>query len=44
MTVNNPREPEIQISEEKLRRLGWILLGLTVVFTIIGAFVSPLDD
>jgi hypothetical protein len=44
MTVNNPREPEIQISEEKLRKLGWILLGLAAVFTIIGAFVSPLDD
>jgi len=43
MTVNNPVEPEIQISEEKLRRLGWILLGLAVVFTIIGAFVSPSD-
>ena len=44
MTVNNPGEPEIQISEEKLRRLGWILLGLAVVFTIIGTFVSPLDE
>ena len=44
MTVNNPSEPEIQISEEKLQKLGWILFGLAVIFTIIGAFVSPLDD
>jgi len=44
MTVNNPTEPEIQISEEKLQKLGWILFGLAVIFTIIGAFVSPLDD
>ena len=44
MTVNNPSEPEIQISEEKLQKLGWILFGLAVFFTIIGAFVSPLDD
>jgi len=39
MTVNNPTEPEIQISEEKLQKLGWILFGLAVIFTIIGAFV-----
>ena len=44
MTVNNPSEPEIQISEEKLQKLGWILFGLAVFFTIIGTFVSPLDD
>jgi len=44
MTVNNQNNPEIHISEEKLRKLSWILLGLTVVFTIIGALVSPLDD
>ena len=44
MTVNNPSEPEIQISEEKLQKLGWILFGLAVFFTIIGALVSPLDD
>ena len=44
MTVNNPTEPEIQISEEKLQKLGWILFGLAVIFTIIGTFVSPLDD
>ena len=44
MTVNNPSEPEIQISEEKLQKLGWILFGLAVFFTIIGAFFSPLDD
>jgi len=44
MTVNNPSEPEIQISEEKLQKLGWILFGLVVIFTIIGGFVSPLDE
>ena len=44
MTVNNPREPEIHISEEKLHKLGWILLILAVIFTIIGALVSPLDE
>lgn len=44
MTVNNQSQPEIHISEAKLRKLGWILLGLAVVFTIIGAFVSPSDD
>ena len=43
MTVNDPSESEIQISEEKLQKLGWILFGLAVFFTIIGAFVSPLD-
>lgn len=43
MTMNNANDPEIQISEEKLQKLGWILFGLTVIFTIIGAVVSPLD-
>lgn len=44
MTVKIPSETEIQISEEKLQKLGWILLGLAVFFTIIGALVSPLDE
>jgi len=44
MTVNNQSDPEIHISEEKLQKLGWILFGLAVLFTIIGAFVSPVDD
>lgn len=44
MTVNNQSDPEIHISEEKLRKLGWILLGLAVVFTVIGALASPLDE
>ena len=44
MTVNNQKDPEIQISEEKLQKSGWILLSLAVIFTIIGAFVSPLDE
>ena len=43
MTVNNPSEPEIHISEEKLRKFGLILLGVAVLFAIIGALVSPLD-
>ena len=41
--MNNPCEPEIQISEEKLQKLGWMLLSLAVIFTLIGAFVSPMD-
>ena len=44
MTVNNSDRPEIQISEEKLQRFSWILPGLALIFTIIGAFVSPVDD
>lgn len=44
MTVNNQSDPEIHISEEKLQKVGWILLSLAVFFTIIGAFVSPLDE
>jgi len=44
MTVNNQSDPEIHISEEKLQKLGWILLSLAVIFTIIGAVVSPLDE
>jgi hypothetical protein len=44
MTGNNPGEPEIRITEEKLHKLGWILFGLAVIFTIIGGFVSPVDD
>jgi hypothetical protein len=42
--MNNQSEPEIHISEEKLQKLGLILLGFALLFTIIGAFVSPLDD
>lgn len=44
MTVNNPGEREIHISEETLQKLGWILLSLAVIFTMIGALVSPLDE
>lgn len=44
MTGNNSGELEIQVSEEKLKKFGWILLGLAVVFTLIGILVSPLDD
>ena len=44
MTMNNPGNPEIHISEEKLQKFGLFLLGIAVFFTIIGAMVSPLDD
>ena len=44
MIVNNQSQPEIHISEEKLQKLGWILLGLAVFFTIIGVLVSPVDN
>jgi hypothetical protein len=37
-------EPEIQISEEKVHKFGLILAGLALLFTVIGALVSPLDD
>ncbi len=36
--------PEIRISEEKLHKFGLILAGLALLFTLIGALVSPLDD
>jgi hypothetical protein len=36
--------PEIQISEEKVHKFGLILAGLALLFTVIGAMVSPLDD
>ena len=42
MTVNNPGDPEIHISEEKLQKFGLVLLGIAVLFTIIGAIVSPI--
>ena len=44
MTTSNQSEPEIHISEEKLQKFGLILLGIAVLFTMIGALVSPLDD
>jgi hypothetical protein len=44
MTQNDPGEPVIQISEEKLQKFGLILLGIAVLFTIIGGLVSPVDD
>lgn len=37
-------ESEIQISEEKLQRIGIIVLILAVVFAIIGGFASPYDE
>lgn len=45
MTVSNsPDHPEIHISTERLQKMGWVLLGLAVLFTIIGAIASPLDE
>jgi len=44
MTMSNQSEPEIHISEERLQKFGLILMGIAVLFTIIGAFVSPLDE
>ena len=44
MTMSNQSEPEIHISEERLQKFGLILMGIAVLFTIIGAMVSPLDD
>jgi hypothetical protein len=43
MTVNDGERPVIQISEERLSLFGWILLGMAIFFTIVGAFASPLD-
>ena len=37
-------DPVIQISEEKLQKFGLILLGIVVLFTVIGGLVSPIDD
>ena len=44
MTQKNSSEPTIHISEEKLQKFGWILCGIAVLFTVIGGFVSPIDD
>ena len=44
MTMSNQGEPEIHISEERLQKFGLILMGIAILFTIIGAFVSPLDE
>ncbi len=41
---NNVPPQEIRISEDMLQKLGWILLGFTVVFTLLGVIVSPRDE
>jgi hypothetical protein len=41
---NNVPPIEIRISEDMLQKLGWILLGVTVVFTLLGVIVSPRDE
>ncbi len=43
MTVNEGGQPVIRISEERLWLFGWILLGVAVFFTMVGALVSPSD-
>lgn len=35
---------EIEISEERLQRIGIILLILVIIFAVIGAFSSPHDE
>jgi hypothetical protein len=35
---------EIEISEERLQRIGLIILALAVIFAVIGGFTSPLDE
>lgn len=35
---------EIEISEERLQRIGLIILALAVIFCVIGGFTSPLDE
>lgn len=43
MTGIDDSRPVIQLSEEKLQRFGWILLGAAIFFILLGAFVSPVD-
>lgn len=35
---------EIEISEERLQRIGIILLALVIIFAMIGGFTSPRDE
>ena len=35
---------EIEISEERLQRIGLIILALAVIFSVIGGFTSPLEE
>ncbi len=44
MTQHNPDALRIQISETMVQKLGWMLLGIAVLLTIVGGFVSPIDD
>ena len=44
MTTNDNKLQEIQITEETLQYLGWILCGLAAIFVFIGLLVSPIDD
>ncbi|MEI7844776.1 MAG: hypothetical protein WCK35_03130 [Chloroflexota bacterium] len=44
MKMNDQTQPDITISEEQMQRFGLILIGLAVLFTVIGTLVSPLDE
>lgn len=44
MTLNEPDDLEIRVSEKKLQILGAVLLGLALIFAVIGAIVSPTDE
>jgi hypothetical protein len=44
MTEFDPAGPVLNLSEAILQKISWWFLGLCLVFTIIGGFVSPLDD
>lgn len=45
--MNQPEakeEKEIQISEEQIQKAGWGFAVIAVLFSIIGFFVTPVDD
>jgi hypothetical protein len=41
---NNVPPQEMRISEDMLQKLGWIFLGMVVIFTLLGVLVSPQDE
>jgi hypothetical protein len=41
---SSDRPKEIEISEERLQRIGLIILALAVAFAVIGGFTSPLGE
>jgi len=44
MKMTDPTQPDITISEDQIQRIGLILIGLAILFTVIGTLVSPLDE